>query len=378
MIDGLDIGLVDRAAGLIFLLLIFFSLRPEQGRAQKHRKQGKRSPAPGRDLFFDFAKGVAMVIVVGIHTNDAIPRGGLPDRMLWFALPLFVIASGYLLMRRYAADFDVRRFASNTFWRIVVPYIIYTIFAGLFIYPRANWTQILSDIVLGGQNNGSLFFIPLLLQLYVVFALLATWPALRRLMLHPITLALIFLLSYAISDADHSLRVARWNSHAESLIFAGRYLFYFMMGMWLAGSRMEKKSAWGLAAVLVLSIPLLLVAYDPLGWDQPFVYPIWAFLTLYLFYQALNKNTWASRPIGAFAAVGQYSLIIYMIHQTVIYNGLWQLRDLIPFGGWLRSDLIAVVAVVISYVLGKLLMDGYAKILKWGKTRIGARGCQMN
>ncbi len=351
----MDIGLLDRIAGLAFLILVFCWLKPE-----KEKQKEKDS----RLVFFDFAKGLAILIVVAIHTGGILPRGSPPERVLWFALPLFVICSGYLLTRRYASGFNAAKFVSSTFWRLVLPYAAYTIFAGFFLYPRTNFVQMLIDIPLGTQNGGTLFFIPLLLQLYALFAVLQNWPALRRLALHPVSLMLIFLLSYAISDADHALRAGQWNSHVESLVFAGRYLFYFVIGMWLTGHDLEEKKAAKTELVLLLSLPLLLLAYDPLGWDQPFAYPVWALLALHLIYQWLKENGLARHLIGWLAVIGQYSLIIYMIHPAVLGYALWPLDGFVPFEGWFHYVLIALAAVIISSVLGKLLMDGYAAMLK--------------
>lgn len=304
------------------------------------------------------------MVVVAIHTGGILPRGSPLERTLWFALPLFVICSGYLLARRHANNFDVGKFVSGTFWRLILPYATYTIFAGLFFYPRSSFAQMLLDIPLGTQNGGTLFFIPLLLQLYALFAILRAVPALRRLALHPVSLMLLFLLSYAISDADHALRAAQWNGHVESLVFAGRYLFYFVIGMWLAGWDLEKGHLRGTGLMLAAGLPLLLLVYDPSGWDQPFAYPLWALLALHLLYQALKENGLMRPFITWLAGIGRYSLIIYMIHPAVIYNGLWPLQGAIPFGGWPRYVLIALAAALISGIFGKWLMDGYQAVLK--------------
>ena len=379
----MDIGLLDRAGGLVFLLLLFYWLKPgkedkkeegekKQGPEKESKKEKENSPRKednSRLVFFDFAKGLAIVIVVAIHTGGILPRGSPLERVLWFALPLFVICSGYLLARRYANNFDLGKFFSSTFWRLILPYAAYTIFAGLFLYPRSSFTQMLLDILLGTQNGGTLFFIPLLLQLYALFAILQAWPALRRLALHPVSLMLIFLLSYAISDADHALRAAQWNSHVESLVFAGRYLFYFVIGMWLAGWELEKKKLAKVELALLLSLPLLLLAYDPSGWDQPFVYPVWALLALHLLYRWLKENGLMQNglmqsSVTWLALIGQYSLIIYMLHPVAISNVLWPLKDFVPFDGWFRYALIAFMALVISGIAGRWLMDGYQAVMK--------------
>ena len=180
----------------------------------------------------------------------------------------------------------------------------------------------------------------------------------------------VFLLAYSISDADHALRSARWNTPADSLIFAGRYLFYFLMGMWLSRFGFGKNNLRGIGIILLAGIPLWLLAYDPDGWDQPFAYPIWAFLALWAVYRFVSEKGWAKLPIGLIASIGRYSLMIYMIHQIVIYDLLWPLQNVIPLSGWMRADLIVLAAVAISLVVGKLLMDAYSRICIWGQALI--------
>lgn len=367
----MDIGLLDRVAGLVFLLLLFYALKPEkenkkqeQNKKEEQNKKQKEGSPSSRLFLFDFAKGLAIVIVIAIHTGGILPRGSPLERMLWFALPLFVLCAGYLLSRRYANNFDLAKFFSGIFWRLILPYAIYTIFAGLFLYPRPDFIRILLDIPFGTQNKGTLFFIPLLLQLYVIFALLQTVPSLRRITLHPVSLMLLFLISYAISDADHALREEQWNSHVESLVFAGRYLFYFVIGMWLAGWELEKKKLVDAGKMLLLSLPLLLLVYDPAGWDRPFIYPLWALLALHLLYQALKENRWMRPFITWLVLIGRYSLVIYMIHPAVIDYCVWPLKDVVPFDGWFRYALLALAAALVSGMVGKWLMNGYQAVLK--------------
>ena len=74
---------------------------------------GARKKIPemkGRLDLFDFAKGIAIIAVVLVHTGTVVVQGRMLDPYLGFGVELFILCSGYLLARRYAAKFETEEY----------------------------------------------------------------------------------------------------------------------------------------------------------------------------------------------------------------------------------------------------------------------------
>ncbi len=349
LFSSIPFDIIDRLASLVFLLLLIHMM----GEAPAGNKGRNK-----RLVFFDVVKGLAMLGVVGIHTAGIVTEGAALNRIIWISLPLFVIASGYLLARRHPDPSKLKwaDHARSVFWRLLLPYAVYSILSSLF-QSNYNILSILQDLVFGRQNGYTLFFIPLLLQLYLLFPLIMKY---RKMLFTPGALCLIFLLSYSLSDWDHSLRSGLWNDNLWSLIFCGRYLFYFIAGLWLSKWDLEKEKLPGEALLLLAGVPLLLVTFVPNGWDQPFFYPIWALLLLHWIYERIKNNVLGKLALIPLIQFGQYSLMIYFLHTVIIYQLAEPLKYEWPVSGWGAYVLVALGTAALTWVFGKIVWDSYA------------------
>ena len=77
--------------------------------------------------FFDFIKGIAVLSVVFIHSTDLFPETNFLKLVLWFALPLFVFESGYLLAIRHDKEIDSKEYFKHLFFRIFLIYAIFVV-----------------------------------------------------------------------------------------------------------------------------------------------------------------------------------------------------------------------------------------------------------
>jgi len=352
---GISFALLDRFAGLVFLAAAFYFL---------HEKASDPADRKARLSFFDVVKGIAILGVVGIHTVGIVSEGASLNRIIWASLPLFVLASGYLLGWRHNKKIDLGEYAKGIFWRLILPYVVFSVFLSLTQPQKADLASIVLDVLLGRQNGDSLYFIPLLIQLYALFPLFEKY---KKWLLHPVGLILLFLLSYSLSDWDHGLRADSWNANLLSLVFCGRYLFYFAFGIWLSRWDLEKERLKGVLSLLVAGALLLAVSFNPAGWDQPFFYPIWVLFLLHVLYQAVKSYSLGKLLCAILSQFGQYSLMIYLLHAIVIYQLIDPFKSQLPVGGLGAYALITLLATTISWALGKVVWDSYNIARRWSR-----------
>ncbi|HEV7466423.1 MAG TPA: acyltransferase [Candidatus Dormibacteraeota bacterium] len=141
----------------------------------------------GRLAGADLLRAVAMVSVIAVHavawmaTPDApaVAFYGTLDRLLRFGVPVFVFLTGYVLVHRYRdRGIDRRRFTRGRARRVIVPFIswavIYLACAAVFTPLRDQVHSVadLGGMLWSGTVAGHLYFLPVALQFYLLFALL--------------------------------------------------------------------------------------------------------------------------------------------------------------------------------------------------------------
>ncbi|VVB57230.1 O-acetyltransferase WecH [uncultured archaeon] len=351
-------GLEDAGASVLLLLLVFFlgdEWRAVRGEQAGHKKE--TPPLQQRLGFFDFLKGVAMLAVVGIHTVGVVGAGEELNALLWAALPLFVIASGYLLMRRYGERPEWGRYFESLFWRVVVPYAVYTIIWSLLRYG-ADLPQIVLDLLLGRERNGELYFIPLLVQLYLLFPLMQR---LRRLLFHPLVMGVVAAISFAIFYWRENSIGDSFGHDILLTVFCGRYLFYFLAGAWLSDREFGLAPSWKTWAAALVWMGWQVGAQDWMGfaWTRLVVYPFGIFLLLSMAYGLLRTRAWTGPLLGLMEGMGRESLAIYMLHPLVLYGLFAPLVGMVSWPWPLEYGLVAVLGALISYAVGGQVMKAY-------------------
>lgn len=320
--------------------------------------------ANGRIAFFDFLKGIAIISVIFLHCADFTQEGAWVKEPLSFGVELFVIASGFLLAKRYENGVAVLGYWKGIFIRLVPAYVFFTLALHLFacgflISPH----ELLLDVLLGRQNGGSLYFIPVILQLYLVFPILNRY---RRKALSPPFLALALALSLLISQWDSMVRVP-WNADPFALAFCGRYFFLFVLGMWMSERKIEDVGVKKSAAILVCLLALVLLSFAiSLPFRQVFLYPAAMFFAIRAAYLALEKAKPAASILSAVESTGRMSLMVYILHPIAIYGVLARL----PFepAGWAGYLAYSLAALALSYagaamfyLAGRLVWKGTAR-----------------
>jgi surface polysaccharide O-acyltransferase-like enzyme len=211
---------------------------------------------------FDILRVAAALAVIAIHVTAAYV-GELPLAYLWnhavrFAVPLFIVLSGFLL--NYTDGRDAKGtalvFYLKRLDKILWPYIIWTFFyscLNAYILGQTNLLLFFSTLgkdLLWGTGYYHLWFLPIILQLYLLYPLLRRWVEKGPLVL--------LIGSLVISLTAQSL-IYLYMIHIVSL--PGQYslmyvrafpvwLFYFVFGMFMAMRSKGKCQGDGLFASL--------------------------------------------------------------------------------------------------------------------------------
>jgi len=341
--------LIEIAFMAAVLLLI---IKQARGFSKKE-KTLKRLP------YFDFAKGIAIIAVVCIHTNGLIGSQWL-NLIMWFAVPVFVLESGYLLAERHE-KIEWKSYLRNILTRIVLVYLIFLIILRIAEGQSLNPLAVLWDMVIGREGH-PLYFIPIIIQLYLLFPFLLQ---LKKYIFNKWVLVLLFTYSYIISIIDYSLQSPDWNSSAISLLFFGRFLGYFVVGMYLSQydfSKLGFRKAGTVIAAYLAGTALLTFYVGALY--TTFIYPVIFFLALNAAYRLLPAR------MEFIEQLGRHSLIIYLVHVKFVFN---------YFGPYIQqvftsqvSQYLAVASssLLVSYVISRLFMAGYHPVIKGLEKRI--------
>jgi surface polysaccharide O-acyltransferase-like enzyme len=162
-------------------------------RPELHRGAATITPrGGGRLVAADLLRSVAMVSVIAVHAvawmavfdPPAAAVYGTLDRLLRFGVPVFVFLTGYVLVHRYRdGRLDRRRFARGRVRRVIVPFVAWAsvyLACAMLLTPIRDQVHAATDLLgllWSGTVAGHLYFLPVALQLYLLFLVL---PRTRR------------------------------------------------------------------------------------------------------------------------------------------------------------------------------------------------------
>ena len=286
---------------------------------------------------FDKLRVGATFAVIAIHITAAYvlvsPVAYFVNQLVRFAVPLFIIMSGFLL---YYADLNTGCLTLTAFYRkrlgrVVGPYILWTLLYGSLNYLVSGIPhQLLLLLIfwakhlLWGTAYYHLYFLVIILQLYVLYPFLRT-----QLQKRCITwLAASFLLTLTTQTFLYlnmmNLITLPVSYQALYLVAFPGWIFYFMLGMSMA----LKKDAWEnylrkhgafLGLVWLVSLGLLLLDSRLSSTYGSSIRPSVIFYTVssYFFFYGIalrsynEMNFWGSW-------LSQQSFLIFLMHPLVL------------------------------------------------------------
>lgn len=131
-----------------------------------------------RILWFDFLRGVAILMVVCIHTfASTVQQGPLADditillrQVLNCAVPLFLAISGYFMAKKQVGHSYVQ-FWKHQIPKVYVPTLIWSLpYLALYIWQGHDWLKGIVIFIVCGFSV--YYFIALIIQYYILLPLL--------------------------------------------------------------------------------------------------------------------------------------------------------------------------------------------------------------
>ncbi|MBS3069566.1 acyltransferase [Candidatus Micrarchaeota archaeon] len=315
-------------------------------------------PVKERLAFVDFLKGASIAAVVLLHAVNLYPQYMWIQDYLWFAVPLFIFCTGYLLARKYPQEGNEKKYYSGMLLRIVIPYLLYAALNEVAVGFAQNGgllpaKEIVLNVLLGMYNGGNLYFIPLIMQLYLIY------PIARKMQQKmPAWLFVCIAVAFSIGVKwfDDAAQAGGWNSDPVSLVFFGRYFFFFAAGMYLAHMKYDAREATsGRFAAMGALCLLLILAKQALYLGYAYFYPLAILAFAYAAFEVLGKVPLGKNAASLVRVAGENSYAIYIFHAPFIY----ELRLMGAGWGWgglaVACTAALIGGIMISKAAGKLV-----------------------
>jgi len=325
----------------------------------------------------DVLKGISIIAVLIIHTTGIavsdLDKSSLSyivfavlNRFSQFAVPAFIFASSMLLMYNYGDSNDWKLFYKKRFKNVLLPYIVWTIIYGIYLYVIYNepLKSILTveNLFLGGMFY-HLYFIVIIVQLYLLFPILLY--IYKLISKNTYTVVLSIVLFQMIDVIVYRYFISKFFQNSSLLFIT--YISFIIAGMYIGenmrewGKYYDKKLLNLFFAVIVfgyLFVDISLKAFANKQIDSN-LYNIYYYaftLLASLFFFALSTKILNYHALsGLLASTGKLSFGIYLSHPLF----LDVLNHFLNTGNQYLYDIyilfIFIMVYAISYFFAKFL-----------------------
>lgn len=199
-----------------------------------------------------FLRALAILSVLGIHILSSFKQSpylnasenqtfaiGL-DQLFRFGVPLFVALSGYGLSQKFAkTEIDLKHFWQSRLKKLLPAYLFWSlIFILLFVFiPWWSSSQAQPNVLLQlifGRADYHLYFVPMILQLYLLFPLIFWFykkqPLLTLVAAFSIQIFWYWRFSY---HSNTPIDLNFFANDREQYVWATNWIWYFVLGMYL-------------------------------------------------------------------------------------------------------------------------------------------------
>lgn len=207
-----------------------------------------------RQLYFDFLRGFAVLLVIGIHTYTIRPFEGTGNILqigireaINFAVPLFLAISGFFIGRKKiesAADYF--SFLKRQLPRVYLPAVLWSLPMVVLCIVRGQEAITAIGKSLLCMTFGPYYFIVLIMQLYILL------PVIKRLSLKPKVGGGILLIINTLSVL--TLIYIINNETLSAVISVGPFVYwiiFFFIGVYFSERERNNKLIWPLILIIV-------------------------------------------------------------------------------------------------------------------------------
>lgn len=309
--------------------------------------------------YFDFIRGIAILMVVGIHTFNSTSnfetfQGGFEivvRQILNCAVPIFLALSGFFLGRKtFVSKHDVIHFWKKQIPKVYVPCLLWSI--PLFIEGGVFINKWVSLFLCAYSIY---YFIALIIQYYVLLPWLIKYKKKWLFISLFISVFSIFLITYLTSIKGISLPI---------ILYAGPFTTWFvfyMLGIYYS----DKEIVFSLRnIILFVCIGFVLECLETYwllqNYDSGFGIKLSSFIFSFgIILLVLHPKTQSLHQDNIYTSlivyIGKISFGIYLTHCYIITL----LKVILPFESWILSWLLVVLITMIIIMLSRKILPSW-------------------
>lgn len=320
-----------------------------------------------RNLYFDTLRGIAILMVVAIHTFIAREFDNFQSicaismrEIFNVAVPLFLAISGFFIGRKkIESNYQIITFWKKQIPKVYIPTLFWSVpYLTLALYHQQSLLKNILVFLLCGYSI--YYFIALIIQCYLLL------PFIQKKMLNYAMGGVILSLSLICVAVISYTSITRF----PLIVFAGPvivWLIFFWIGVFLSRSERNYKIGWIFIGVL-LSFVLMLIetkfrheATDGGYGIKPSSF-IFSFLMILLLLSKRMEQKYVKDNIinKVLTVVGDYSFPIYLIHCFVITI----VFHFVTISNWIvRWTIVVAITMLFICLVRKVLPNKCLKII---------------
>ena len=319
-----------------------------------------------RNTYFDFLRGFAIMMVVGIHTYTLGKDSTVVRQLLNTAVPLFIAISGYFLSQKKMENKDdYRSFLKKQLPKVYLPVLVWSL--PLYALALYSGSSIIKQTILLLSCGLSIYyFVAFIMQCYVVLPVINNYISGNKLRVVIVSC----LISFAWIAGVMYMNTIQGKG-IPLILYAGPlpcWLMFFVLGV-MIGHKPERNYSIILPMVItILGFILSVIESDYLldhyGKGVGIKPSSFIYSAGMIFLMFSNKVENLIRRTGAIYRfiiwIGSLSFGIYLVHCYFISFFVKRL----PIDSWLLQWSLALfLTVVFILILRKLLPTKYHKYL---------------
>ncbi len=287
--------------------------------------------------YYDFLRGIAILMVVAIHTGPAYHFESMQGvlvvmvrQVLNCAVPIFFAISGYFLaMKKLETKKEIFLFWRHQIPKVYIPVLIWSL-PYLFLSLRAGKEPLLVLIQYLICGCSVYYFIAVIIQYYLLLPVLQNVKRGGVKLCILISMASIVLVTYLLQIRGLSLPLVVYAGHGDL------WLMFFVIGIFLRRSPLGCSLWWYVGMVILSFFWQMVESYGLYSFQgsglgiKPSSFLFSMSVILSLFHPlVVNRYSERKRCIRWIRELGRISFGVYLIHcffiQILSYAGLRQL-----------------------------------------------------
>lgn len=342
-------------------------------------------------LEIDYLRSFAIISVILIHTtalatqnvadiNTLVISNEIVRLANFYAVPLFVFISGFVLYYKYRDSFSKKKFYANRAKSILPSYILFSLIYQFkstiqsYVYGGELQVPSIYDVtlkLLTTSSHGNFWFIGLIIQMYMIY------PPLAKIYNNMSEKNKTSLFMVSIIGIQYIWNIIKpftniYFNTLYPLIYALflSHIFYFVLGMYVCEHypQMKKRIIESQKIIIILLIITLLCTtylriqnlvqygnyidgpkyYRLIPYSLSIVYNVCAFSTI--FYISIKFSNKSGSTTKIISEIGKYSYSIYLVHGLFVDIISTSMCKYINYNQWMFYPIHFIAVISLSYI----------------------------